>query len=913
MHRLRFRLPEYDGSRPLVIDPTLDYSTYLGGSGRDQGFGIAVDSTGNAYVTGETTSANFPITPGTVQSFFSGGFFPDAFVAKLNAAGSALVYSTYLGGNGRDQGFGIAVDTEGNAYVAGATFSTNFPTTPGALKRLLGGIEDAFVAKLNPTGSALVYSTYVGGSSTDFALGIALDAAGNAYVTGGTHSADFPISPGAFQTSLPGGVDDVFVTKMNPTGSAIVYSTYVGGAGSDEGFGISVDASGSAYVAGETTSSNFPTSPGAAQAAYHGGQDGFVIKLDTGGIHLAYGTYLGGTAFDQAKGIAVDPGGNSYVTGDTTSANFPTTPGVLQPLSGGSDDAFVTKLNASGSAFVYSTYLGGTGFDFGESIAVDSTGNAYVTGGTKSGNFPKTSDAAQATLAGSDDVFISKLNATGSALIYSTYLGGTGLDDGFSLAIDSTGATYVTGVTASANFPTSSGAPQRVLGGGMDAFVVKIPGSAAPPTITCPANIMMTTAPGECSLAVNFATPAGSPGSEVTCSPSSGSLFSKGITTVSCTAKDASGNTATCSFTVTLNDNEPPKIACPANITTTTAPGECSAVVSYPAATASDNCSGVNVSYSTPSGALFPRGTAIVSATATDASGNTATCSFSVTVVDTETPKIVCPADITTTAAPGQCAALVNYPAAVVSDNCSGVNVSYSEVSGALFPKGTTTVTATASDASGNTATCSFSVTITDIEPPKISCPASMTVSQDSAFGATVEFPTPAATDNCSDTTVVSTPSSGSVFGLGTTAVTSVATDSSGNEASCSFNVTVVPPPSTAGAKVTAGGSIPLPEGRGTFGLEVSVRGGQPSGTLTYQDHASGQTVKSTQITALVVTGKHARIFGKATIDGGGSFDFVADLDDLGEPGTDVDKFQIQLSSGYTAGGTLDGGNIQVH
>ncbi|HEV8132087.1 MAG TPA: SBBP repeat-containing protein, partial [Acidobacteriota bacterium] len=192
MHRLRFRLPEYDGSRPLVIDPTLDYSTYLGGSGRDQGFGIAVDSTGNAYVTGETTSANFPITPGTVQSFFSGGFFPDAFVAKLNAAGSALVYSTYLGGNGRDQGFGIAVDTEGNAYVAGATFSTNFPTTPGALKRLLGGIEDAFVAKLNPTGSALVYSTYVGGSSTDFALGIALDAAGNAYVTGGTHSADFP-------------------------------------------------------------------------------------------------------------------------------------------------------------------------------------------------------------------------------------------------------------------------------------------------------------------------------------------------------------------------------------------------------------------------------------------------------------------------------------------------------------------------------------------------------------------------------------------------------------------------------------------------------------------------------------------------------------------------------------------------
>ncbi len=1067
-HRLRFRLADYDSSKPLVIDPTLDYSTYLGGSGRDQGFGIAVDAAGNAYVTGETTSSfNFPIIPGSVQTHFGGGL-SDVFVAKLDPTGSSLIYSTYLGGGLLDQGFGIAVDAGGNAYVAGLTLSTNFPTTPGALKRTLGGIEDAFVAKLNSTGSALVYSTYLGGSSTDFALSIALDAAGNTYVTGGTSSADFPVSPGAFQTSFRGGIDDAFVTKVNPSGSAIVYSTYLGGAGSDEGFGIAVDASDSAYISGETTSTNFPTSSGSVQATYHGGQDGFAVKLDTGGAHMAYGTYLGGSAFDQAKGIAVDAHGNAYVTGDTTSINFPTTPGALQPTSGGGDDAFVTQLNASGSAFVYSTYLGGMSVDFGEGIAVDSTGNAYVTGGTKSVNFPITSDATQTTLRGSDDVFISKLNAAGSALIYSTYLGGTASDEGFSIAVDSSGATYVTGETTSVNFPTSPGAFQRALVAGMDAFIVKIAGAAPPLTITCPADIVTSTAPGECSRVVDFPMPSSPPGSTVTCSPASGSTFPKGTTTVSCTATDSAATTATCSFSVTVNDNEKPAITCPADITTV-ATSSAGAMVNYPTPSVSDNCPGAIVSSTPASGSVFPLGTTPVISTATDSSGNTSTCIFTVTV--TPPLAIICPDPVVKSTDTGQCSAVVDYPAPTASGGVAPVTTSCSQPSGSSFPKRTMTVTCMATDSAGNTANCSFTVTVNDNEhptitappnltvntdpgkcfasgvalgtpttsdncgvasvtndapavlpkgsmlvtwmvtdtsgntaaatqmvtvsdtekpaitappnvtvstnpgkcfasgvalgmpttsdncgvasvtndapavfpkgstlvtwmvtdasgntaaatqtvrvndnePPRIVCQSNMTVFQDSAFGATVIYPSPAVSDNCSEVTVVSTPLSGAVLPLGTTAVNYTATDTSGNTATCMFTVAVLPPPSTSGAKLTGGGSILVAGGEATFGLEAMVKAGKASGNLTYQDHVTGQTVKSTLVTAVLVTGTHARIFGKATINGVGLFDFVVDMDDLGEPGAGLDRFGIQLSNGYTAGGILEGGNIQIH
>ena len=430
--RVGFQVAAYDRTKPLVIDPVLIYSTYLGGSGGgsdggEGGRGIAVDASGNAYVTGFTVSTDFPTTPGTLQPASGGGFF-QAFITKLNPTGSALVYSTYLGGSGDNEGRGVAGDAAGDAYVTGVISATDFPTTPGALQPAFGGgLSDVFATKLNATGSALVYSTYLGGSGNDGVVSsIAVDAAGNAYVAGTTDSTNFPTTPGAFQTSFSGGSSDAFITKLNPTGSALVYSTYLGsGAGSGAGSGgLAVDAAGNAYVAGATDSTNFPTTPGAFQSALSGGFDGFVTKLNSTGSSLIYSTYLGGNGEDGAASIAVDAAGNAYVAGTTDSTNFPTVNAFQPAFGGGGDDAFVTKLNPTGSALLYSTYLGGNGFDECESIAVDAAGNAYVVGTTDSTNFP-TVNAFQPAFGGGD-AFVTKLNPTGSALVYSTYLGGSG-------------------------------------------------------------------------------------------------------------------------------------------------------------------------------------------------------------------------------------------------------------------------------------------------------------------------------------------------------------------------------------------------------------------------------------------------------------------------------------------------------
>jgi Bacterial Ig-like domain (group 3)/Beta-propeller repeat len=401
----------------------LVYSTYLGGSLFDGGEGIAVDSAGNAYVIGQTTSNDFPTTPGAFQTVCNGGSNcdsdGDAFVAKLNPEGSALVYSTYLGGSDFDVGMGIAVDDAGNAYASGITDSADFPTTPGALQTVCNGGSDcfpngdAFVAKINPTGSALVYSTFLGGSGQDFGVGIALDHAGNAYVTGGTGSTDFP-TENPLQGSNGGGFFDAFIAKLNPSGSALVYSTYLGGSEDDYGEGIAVDGARRAYVTGETTSSNFPTRH-PLQAAYGGGGDVFVAKINTAGSALVYSTYLGGTGFEQGNFIAVDRAGNAYISGITNSIDFPTK-NPLQAGYGGNGDAFVAKLNPSGRALVYSTYLGGVRPSFGSAgassgggIAVDDAGNAYVTGGTGSTDFPTTAGALQRHNGGGNDAFVAKI------------------------------------------------------------------------------------------------------------------------------------------------------------------------------------------------------------------------------------------------------------------------------------------------------------------------------------------------------------------------------------------------------------------------------------------------------------------------------------------------------------------------
>lgn len=509
-HRVGFQVAAYDRSRPLIIDPVLAYSTYLGGSFSDNANGVAVDAAGNAYLTGTTNSPDFPTTSGAFETNAlppcSGGGFcqRDAFVTKLNADGSALVYSTFLGGSSQwNFGNAIAVDAAGNAYVTGKTCTTDFPTTSGAFQTANRsrnfGYGNAFVTKLNADGSGLVYSTYLGGSGaypgqqgwqcnySDTGFGIALDSTGNAYVTGNAGSIDFPTTPHAFQTSFQGlspcctHTSNAFVTKLNAAGSALVYSTYVGGTGGwDAAFGIALSPGGAAFITGFTNSPNFPTTPGAFQSVVSNGYHAFVSKLNPVGSQLVYSTYLAGSGpQDTGLAIAVDSNQDAYVTGNTFSVDFPTTPGAFQSLPpGGGSDGFVTKLNDQGTGLIYSTYFGGLGYDNGNGIAVDSAGDAFVTGYTSSINFPTTVDAIQLTTGGGpSDAFVMALNPQGTGLVYSSYLsGGGGGNAAYGIALDTAFNAYVVGWTQSPNFPTTSGAYQTVLKGSNNAFVTKISG-----------------------------------------------------------------------------------------------------------------------------------------------------------------------------------------------------------------------------------------------------------------------------------------------------------------------------------------------------------------------------------------------------------------------------------------------------
>ena len=494
-----FQVASYDASKPLIIDPVLSWATYLGGSGNDNSQRIAVDQAGNAYVTGYTNTpgSGFPGTAGSlIQSTNAGGSW-DAYVAKLNAAGTALVYSTYLGGNGQDLGQAIAVDTAGQAYVTGYTDTpgSGFPGTAGSLiQNTNGGGNDVFVTKLNAAGTALVYSTYLGGSGDDQGWGIAVDTASNAYVSGftSTPGSGFPGTAGSLIQSTFGGggiYGDAFVTKLNTAGTALIYSTYLGGSGNDAsyGSGIAVDTLGQAYVSGftDTPGSGFPGTAGSLiQNTNGGGQDAFVTKLNAAGTALVYSTYLGGSGTDIGYGIAVDQAGNAYVTGqtNTSGSGFPGTAGsLIQSTNGGGPwDVFITKLNAAGTARVYSTYLGGSGDDSGRGIALDTAGQAYVTGYTDTpvSGFPGTAGSSlQSTNGGGQDAFVTKLNAAGTALVHSTYLGGSGDDQGSGIAVDTASNAYVTGSTNTpgSGFPGTAGSPiQSTNGGGYDAFVAKI-------------------------------------------------------------------------------------------------------------------------------------------------------------------------------------------------------------------------------------------------------------------------------------------------------------------------------------------------------------------------------------------------------------------------------------------------------
>jgi len=484
-----FRLGSYDRRAAVVIDPVLRYSTFLGGSGLDFGTAIAVDSRNQAVVAGQACSPNFPATNGNTPPAPGGCA---AFVTKLDFTGAHVVFSTFLAGSTSNAG--LALDPHDNIYLTGTTVPhpTNFPTTPGAFQTTPKGVTDAYVTKLNSSGTALVYSTLLGGSNFENGFAIAVDNSGNAYVTGHTGSADFPTTPGAFQSecTLSGnGCDTAYVTKLNATGSRALYSTFLGGHGEQLGLGIAVNQDGNAFVTGATRAGDFPTTAGVAQPFLGGDADAFVAEVSSSGSHLIYSTYLGGSGAENARAIALDRSGNAFITGQTASTDFP----LKSPFqmfqrhcpddgTGCVTNVFVTKLSPNGR-LVYSTYLDGGVLATG--IAVTPDGQAVVAGFTQSAQFVTTQSAFQRVFAGgdffagNDDIFLTKFSPTGK-LVFSSYLGGNGSDVNPAVALDRDTNAYVTGAVdflrpnAVSTFPVTPGAFQQKPGGGGDAFVAKV-------------------------------------------------------------------------------------------------------------------------------------------------------------------------------------------------------------------------------------------------------------------------------------------------------------------------------------------------------------------------------------------------------------------------------------------------------
>ena len=524
-NNVTFTVGNYDRTQPVVIDPVLAYSTYFGGTLADTAWSVAVDpADGSVFVAGQTFSvkaigntkdptdfakgAPFS-TPGAIQEEFAGGKLTgDGFVARFDSTGTNLIYLTYLGGSDDDLVASVVADAAGNAFVTGFTDSPNFPTH-NALYPDIGGVPskksklysgDAFVAELDPSGSNLVFSTYLGGSALDTGYGIALDLSGNVYVSGMTYSTNFPATNSVvFQligsTNLVlnhlAGTNNAFITKIGAGGSPLIYSTYLGGKSYDVAEGIAVDAAGSAIVAGLTLSTNFPTTNAISYDLNQNGDkknksiayDAFVTKLSPDGLSLVYSTYLGSTNNDAAYKIACDAAGNAYVTGYTASPRFPNTatnvPGLYSLVASNKNsnadvDAFLTKFDPSG-ALVYSAMFGGKRSDIGYGVAVDALGDAFVVGTTSSKDFPTNNVAPGLNdrLLGSSDVFLMVLNPAASAVIYSGYLGGKKNDNGYSIAVDAAGNAYVAGQTDSKDFAiTNTFQPFR--NGKGDAILSKI-------------------------------------------------------------------------------------------------------------------------------------------------------------------------------------------------------------------------------------------------------------------------------------------------------------------------------------------------------------------------------------------------------------------------------------------------------
>ncbi|MPZ51233.1 MAG: hypothetical protein GEU79_00610 [Acidimicrobiia bacterium] len=488
-----FAVGDHDLSRELVIDPGLSYATYLGGSFNQAPTAIAVDGSGNAYVTGYTQSTDFPTTPGAFDRSGSYRNELDAFVSKVNPTGTGLVYSTFLGGSDFEWGNDLAVDAEGNAYVTGRTQSSNFPVTgnafqdslsiPGDCPRCGIGQEDAFVTKLNPSGSDLVYSTYLGGTGFDDGMGIEVDESGRSFVAGQTGSSNFPTRSGSYDRTH-NGVWDVFVTKFNASGSGLVYSTFLGGSDVEAPYAIDIDSTGNAVVVGSTASVGFPTTPGTIMPT-HGSDrwDGYVTKLNPSGSGLVFSTFVGGSGDDSAGGVELDSSGNVYLLGSTASPEFPTTEGAFDTVFDGRG-TYIAKLNPSASEFVYSTFFGLAG---AWDMALEGDGSLWLAGASGRPDVFLTPDAWDSQVTGEgSDIYLAHLDPAGANLDYATFLGRSGSDWATSVALDADGNVYITGNTRSEEFPTTEGAFDDTFGGnqligGEDGFVARFEvGSDAP-------------------------------------------------------------------------------------------------------------------------------------------------------------------------------------------------------------------------------------------------------------------------------------------------------------------------------------------------------------------------------------------------------------------------------------------------
>ena len=489
-NRVGFHVGAYDAARTLIIDPTLRYSTFVGGSNADAARDVILDGAGNALVTGSTTSTNFPTSTGAYQETNAGG--EDVYVFKLAADGGSLLFSTFVGGLGDETGYGLDLNSSGNIVVVGATDSTDFPTTSGAYsQKYNGGTTDAFVTTLAADGSSLLFSTFLGGEEEEIALAVEVaDDKDQPVVTGFTTSQDFPTTSGAAEEDYSGG-RDVFVTRVLEDASVLRYSTLAGGSDADEGQALTVDEDGNVLVTGYTFSTDFPTTSGVWDRILNGAQDAFVLRLSPKGTSFRFSTYLGGAGNDSGQGVALDLVNNVVITGKTASADFPTSTGAYDESHNGGEDAFVTKLDVDGEVLQFSTFVGGSSADFGTAVKLDGVNNPIITGLSRSADFPTSDDALDATHNGEGDAVLLKLAASGKSLMYSTYAGGSSLDEAFGLDLSPAGDAVIVGRTQSSDFITSSGAYDPGYNGTQDAFALRLNGLGTPPAGTVDVSIAL--------------------------------------------------------------------------------------------------------------------------------------------------------------------------------------------------------------------------------------------------------------------------------------------------------------------------------------------------------------------------------------------------------------------------------------